>query len=277
VASTRPGPGARVGAEVLFLGLLSLSVRLLEAQVPSVLFPEPLHLTVEFHDTLTGRTSEVEKYCFGDRIVTVAGKRTTIVDYHAETVTSIDLSTGSHSITNFADFARVRAGGTNPPSSASKEQWEVQQLGRGRAGRYEGQSSEATLGREEPTQRIAVVTTPEVKVSRRAVEALMGLGYPNPPGSLSAGWSAILSSRRPRLEAESDAGEEQFSELPVEQLVTMNVAGESVQARSRVLRIGREPPPTDRLIIPVDSKLIEARELAIQRIGRELDEGAHVP
>ena len=46
----------------------------------AVLFPQPVHLTRQITDPFAAAPVVVEQYCYGNRVVTVRGARTTIAD-----------------------------------------------------------------------------------------------------------------------------------------------------------------------------------------------------
>ncbi len=75
-----------------------------------VLFPEPLHITREITDPISGSTVTVDEYCHGNRIGAVEGPRTAIVDYERGEITSIDRSRGTFSVTSFEAVASAQQG-----------------------------------------------------------------------------------------------------------------------------------------------------------------------
>ncbi|MCA1732951.1 MAG: hypothetical protein LC732_05045, partial [Acidobacteria bacterium] len=63
------------------------------------LFPQPLHLTREIADPVTGRTTLVEEYFSGNRAVSIAGDLTAVVDYAKGESVRIDRSQATFSVT----------------------------------------------------------------------------------------------------------------------------------------------------------------------------------
>ena len=108
------------GAVVAFLALaVSLSVF---AAAP--LFPTPLHLTRQVHDPLSGKTTVLNEYGYGNRLISVRGGFTSIADYERGELTEIDRDAGTYSITRFDAIAKASQvpGLPSPPSGAEKKQ-----------------------------------------------------------------------------------------------------------------------------------------------------------
>jgi hypothetical protein len=58
---------------------LLIAIPLLASDIP--LFPTPLHLVRRVEDPIANSSTEVDEYCTGNKIITVRGAKTAIVDY----------------------------------------------------------------------------------------------------------------------------------------------------------------------------------------------------
>src|SRR5260370_24106548 len=80
------------------------------------LFPTPLHITRQVHDTISGKTAVLDEYGYGNRLVDIRGSRTSIADYEKGELVEIDRASGTYSVTRFDAVARANHI-INPPSS----------------------------------------------------------------------------------------------------------------------------------------------------------------
>ena len=216
---------------VLCAMVLVPSVHALSA-AERVLFPEPLHITRELSDPVTDKTTVIDEYCHGNRVVSVSGRRTAIADYGKGEITEIDFAAGTYSITKFEQIARAH-------------------------------------------EKHAVRAKPEVEVkggaqtlSRGAVEALMGIGYPHRADTSAD--TAIESLRTRQRGVSTEALHEEYR-LPMEHIVRIEVDGETIETRNIVKRVGNELAPLDVLTIPPGAKLVESKTVAMPRLLEELD------
>ena len=65
--------GGRVAVALL------VAIPLLANDIP--LFPTPLHFVRRVEDPIANSTTEVDEYCTGNKIITIRGAKTAIVDY----------------------------------------------------------------------------------------------------------------------------------------------------------------------------------------------------
>jgi hypothetical protein len=200
-----------------------------------VLFPEALHITRELSDPVSRKTTVIDEYCHGNRVVSVSGRRTAIADYAKNELTEIDFAAGTYSITKFEEIARAHEKNGNGAEA----------IGDKRA--------------------VRVSFDAQKKMSREAVEALMGIGYPNRPDPAAA----LVLDRSQRGISTNAAGPEY--RLPLEHVVRVEVDGETLETRNIVKRIGGELPPLDLITIPPGAKLVESKTVAMQRLLEELD------
>src|SRR5213078_3738221 len=81
------------------------------------LFPTPLHLTRQVHDSISGKTAVLEEYGYGNRLISIRGARTSIADYEKGELIEIDRDAGTYSVTRFDAVARANQI-VNPQSRA---------------------------------------------------------------------------------------------------------------------------------------------------------------
>src|SRR6266850_2143045 len=72
------------------------------------LFPAPLHLTRQVHDSISDKTTLIEEYGYGNRLVAVRGGRTSIADYEKGELIEIDRDAGTYSVTRFDALAKAQ-------------------------------------------------------------------------------------------------------------------------------------------------------------------------
>jgi hypothetical protein len=204
-----------------------------------VLFSAPLHITRELSDPLSQKTSVIDEYCQGNRVVSVSGSRTAIADYGRGELTEIDFNAGTYSVTKFEQLARLYV-----QEKKEKKDADARRVVRSSADR-------------------------ELTFNRGAIEALLGIGYPYPQND---GADVVLGSLRSRdHKVATTAAEVDEYQLPLEQVMRHDVGGESVETRNVVTRIGHELAPVDALAIPSGAKLVESKSIAARRLLEELD------
>ncbi len=235
--------------------LVVLTVRLGAAEV---LFPTPIHLTRQVHDSIGGATVTVEQYCYGNRVVSVNGKLTSIADYDKGELTEIDREDGTYSVTRFDDVAKALVYGV-PKGEATKAQWKVKQSGleqlrtnRANAA-FEAELDEGTTKRH---TRIAVDRS--VSLSKDALDVLIGAAYPN---TRKAEDSVVLQAAK---------GQKDYA-LPVEQHTTITLGEDRAEMRDVVTRVGNELVPPDLIAVPPDAKLVESRVLQRMHALQQLE------
>jgi hypothetical protein len=235
----------------------------LSASAADVLFPRPLHLTREVHDSVSGTTTTVEQYCYGNRVVTVNGANTSIVDYGRGELTEIDRDAGTFSVTRFDDVARaLRVTGAPAGETPAQQQsgsgsgWEL---------RSSGDSVEAQLRSDEGTRKARVVVNPAVTISKDALDVLIGAAYPN---ARKAEDRVVVDASRLRAvsaqSSDSRAGAAAHA-LPVEQHFEVTMDGARAEHSDVVKRIGDELAPAEAVAIPPGAKLVESRLLTRMR------------
>ena len=103
-------------AAVARLVLVSvLSVPAAFASAP--LFPTPLHITRQVHDSISGKTAVLDEYAYGNRLISIRGAQTSIADYEKNELTQIDRNAGTYSITRFDALAKA----TGTPGGETKQ------------------------------------------------------------------------------------------------------------------------------------------------------------
>lgn len=268
------------------LALLALSVSAwcVNAAPPHVLFPKNLHLTRQVSDPLTGSTTTIEEYCYGNRVVSVSGDKTVIADYDKQEITEIDRHAGTYSISRFDEVASVGTVGASriasePEQSVSAEavkrdRWTA--TPRGVRGSAAGRSVEQFEFAEGGAsgRKVEVGIDRSIALSEEAVEVLIGAAYPNPrrdehePLLRAAG---VREATRVITATADHASDDATYGLPVTQAFTYSDSGSEITFRTTVTRIGSEAPPADALIIPPAAKQVESHTTAVRRQLRELD------
>ena len=239
------------------------------------LFSAPLHITREIVSPVSNAKSVVDEYCNGNRIVSVSGSRTAIADYDKGEITEIDFAAGTYSVTSFEAIAKAHDGIKVAALSANAaREWRVEARGGSVVASRPGETVEAERTSNRVRQNIRITADAQLTLSRGAVEALMGLAYPN---RVDDSASVILDALRPaagkKLVANStSAGSDDEYRLPLEHIVRFDLDGETVESRSVVTRLGAELAPPDVLAIPPGAKLVESRAVAVRK---QLDELEH--
>lgn len=273
MTSGSPSPTVRRAAIALAAVLLAVPLFPVFAASKS-LFPAPLHLTREIVNPVSNAKSVVEEYCNGNRIVSVSGSRTAIVDYDKSEVTEIDFAAGTYSVTKFEAIAKAREGLQVAALSANAvRDWKIEARGGSVVASRPGETIEAERTSNRIKQNIRITADTQLTLSRGAVEALMGLSYPNTPDASASIVLDALRHQRPKLVANSaSASADDEYRLPLEHIVRFDIDGETVESRSVVTRLGAELAPPDVLAIPPGAKLVESRAVAVRK---QLDEIEH--
>ena len=258
-------------------GIFMVSAHALSA-AERVLFPAPLHITRELHDPVSQKTTVIDEYCQGNRMISVTATRTAIADYAGGELTEIDFANGTYSVTKFAEIAgfvekTAPHVATMTANSAAKSQWHVEPRGGSVVASRPADTTEAQLEDASTRRTIRVSADRQLSLSRGAIEALLGIGYPYRRNDDSDVLLGALRSHDRKVAANglstADAAEEYH--LPLEQVYRFEVGGESVETRNVVTRIGSELPPSEALAIPPGAKLVESKVVAMRRHLEELD------
>jgi hypothetical protein len=253
--------------------LLLVLLPVVSADAATALFPKPLHLVKRVDDPFAKSAKTVDQYCYGNRIVTVAGDHVTILDYDAQTLTEIDHARATYSITRFDELANARPKGPAQVSSAgASPRVTPQGVKSSRSGR-----SVDSFDVEAPHTRVNVGVDRSVTLSRAAVEALIGASYPNvrrPEHDAILG-AAGPAARGGRISANSTAGSDAAEYgLPSEQTVTVDSDGGAVTLRTSVLRFDADLPPSGAMLIEPGAKRIES---PTARFAREMKDADTIP
>ncbi|MGA7617238.1 MAG: hypothetical protein WBX15_18900 [Thermoanaerobaculia bacterium] len=238
------------------------------------LFPQPMHLTREIRDPFTRRTIRVDEYYEGDRAVSIESSRSVIADYAKGELTEIDRTRGTYSVTPFAAVANAR-GGVRTQSDASRE-GKLEVDAKGSETRLD-RSVERFVVRDENAHLVVdVAVDPSIRLSADALDVVTGAAFPSSPDSTSAALRRASREGGGTLTANSTGSGGTFA-LPVEQMLTWDVDGESVETTNRVVRIGSERVPPELVTIPLGAKEVESRILQRKRLADEIDSLGHHP
>ena len=238
--------------------LVSLVVVLAAAARADVLFPTPIHLTRQVHDSIGGATVTIEQYCHGNRVVSVSGTRTSIADYGTSELTEIDRDESTYSITRFDDVAKaLRAGAPMP--DAPKAEWKIQSSGLNqlRTNRA-SEALEAELDEGTTKRHTRVAVDRSVSISKDALDVLIGAAYPN------------HRKAEDQIVEKAAKGQSAYA-LPVEQHTTFLIGEDRAELREVVLRVGDELAPPDLVAIPPGAKLVESPLLQRMHAMEELE------
>ncbi|HKR67023.1 MAG TPA: hypothetical protein VJZ00_25065 [Thermoanaerobaculia bacterium] len=243
-----------------------------------VLFPTPLHITRELSDPVSQKTTVIDEYCQGNRMISVSGSRTAIADYAKGEMTEIDFSAGTYSVTKFAQIAKLNekttASAERPlakSAASNNDEWRVEARGGAVVASRPVETTEAERKDENSRQVIRVSADRQMTLSRGAVEAIMGIGYPHRASNVGdVLLGALRSHDNKRVQTNGVAAEDEYH-LPMEQVFRFETGGESVETRNVVTRIGNELVPAEALTIPPGAKLVESKAVAMQRLLEELD------
>ncbi|HEX9161126.1 MAG TPA: hypothetical protein VF980_05395 [Thermoanaerobaculia bacterium] len=243
------------------------------------LFPVPLHLVRRIEDPLAAGPVEIEEYCAGNKIITVNGSRTAIVDYERQELLEIDRSASTYSVVSFHDIAAARAVFAPPvpkrnaiaTTTANHDEWKTTALGM-RASRGGRSADSFEIAGDRIKLELAVDR--QVTLSRSALDALSGSAYPNDAASHHEALvhaCARTSNALPARAADADG-----YGLPLDQTITIEADEHThVTLRNVVLRVTNDLPPPDVMAIPAGAKLVESRATQMLRNLKEL--GDQVP
>lgn len=254
------------------LGALAFS-----AAAADVLFPSPIHLTRQVHDSIGGTTAVVEQYCYGNRVVSVNGSITTIADYGKGELTEINREDGTYSVTRFDDVAKALRVGSPAADAATKGEWRVRGTGLNQLRtNLASDAVEAELEDGNISRRTRVAVDRSISLSRDALDVLIGAAYPN---SRKAEDTVVVEAARARggnVATNSAAGARSYA-LPVEQHHTFVIDGERAEMRDVVTRVGEELVPSDLVAVPPDAKLVQSRLLQRMHAIEQIESAGRTP
>jgi hypothetical protein len=223
----------------------------------ATLFPQPLHLVRRIEDPISGLTSTIHEFCEANRIVSVNGPRSVLVDYEKQTITEIDRAKATYSISTFEEIARANAA-LRPLSTATKSvEWKATSLA---PSKWRFESQHGTI--------VEVAVDSKVVLSREALDALIGASYPNRRTPEHDALSRAASGDRVQVES---AQRPMMLALPVDETVTRQMENSRIVARNTVIRVANDAAPTDALTIPPGAKRIQSPRVALPKMIDELD------
>lgn len=245
-------------AAVALFALVSV-VGVSPAFAAGAIFPTPIHITREIQDPISGKTVVLNEYGYGNRLVSVRGDVTAIADYEKGELTEIDRKAGTYSVTRFETIAKLHGNGASGDDVAALAQEAKRELQAvGAKATKSGQTAEFFRA-ETDTLRVEIALDQKVRVSKEALEVLLGTAY---PGTRSGQQELVIHA--------AAKGATEYA-LPLEQLFSVVAGEERVEFRSSVLRVGTEPPPADAVAIPAGARLVESRSAAVLRELETLD------
>ena len=254
----------------------ALALAILPAGAAELLFPKALHLTRRVHDSISGATTVVEQYCYGNRVITVSGNVTTIADYDKSEITEINRADGTYSISRFDQVAKALHPASLPASSLSKKTWELRKVGR--AGALSARSTdifEADRSDPEVTRHVRIGIDSSVALSKDALAVITGSAFPSNPKEEDAAIATAARGHAPAIASQSSGGSKGVAAesygLPVEQVYRFEAEGQQAEYRDVVVRVGEEVPPADLIAVPPGAKLVESRLIKTTRMLDSID------
>jgi hypothetical protein len=243
----------------------------------SPLFPYPLHITRQVHDPISGKTTVLDEYGYGNRLASVRGKLTSIADYEKGELTEIDRAAGTYSVTRFDAIAKVTRPSQPAPAAAmsSARGPQVRSLGaKTTKGGRSADAFSADVETQSLKESVEVSVDRNVTISKGALEVLLGAAYPGVHRSEHDVVISAAGSRRGAIAAQStnDTAAPDLVALPVEQIIRYDQDGRQLEFRTSVVRVANEVPPSDVLAIPAGARLVPSR---IVSVGQTLDAFDH--
>ncbi len=222
---------------------VSFAIALLAA-AEGPLFPLPLHLVRRVEDPIANKSAEIDEYCSGNRIITVDGYKTVIVDYERQEMREIDRARSEYSVARFDEIAAANAA-TRPP--AARDRWSTTPLGvKASAGRSADAFEIAVSGPE--AIKIEVKIDRELSLSRKAFDALAGAAYPN---ELTPQHEALARAAMRERAVAAVAETAGSYGIPLEQTITFDVdAHTHLTIRNAIVSITNDLPPPEALASP---------------------------
>jgi hypothetical protein len=228
------------------------------------LFQRPLHLTRTINEPLSGKSTVVEEYYFGSRVVTTRGDRTVIADYDKREVTEIDRANATYSITKFDDLAAARGARVARKSDAP--------VARARSDRRGGRNVEVFTADDRAAGMHAEIAVDDsIELSRDAFDVVVGAAYPadgGPSADIARGAAKI--QRFVAASAGAASAADRYG-LPIEQTFRWDVAGETITSSNRVTRVAEETVPPEVIAIPAGARQIESHRIESKRLSDEIE------
>ena len=264
-----------MGGRVAFALLIAVPLLASDA----ALFPVPLHLVRRFEDPISNVTTEVDEYCSGNKIITIRGAKTAVVDYERQELLEIDRTASTYSVATFEEIAASRSiadpsipGRGRIQTSAARESWKTTPLGaKPTAAGRSADSFELTTS----NVRVEVAVDRSVTLSRAALDALSGASYPNIATDQQEAL-AHACARRGQVQAEL-AGNGSYG-LPLDQTITVDADPKThLTVRNTIVRVTSELPPPEMLAIPAGAALVASRPARMMKQLQELEKAPKNP
>lgn len=263
--------GGRVAVALL------VAVPLLASDIP--LFPTPLHFVRRVEDPIANSSTEVDEYCTGNRIITVRGAKTAIVDYERQELLEIDRAASTYSVASFDEIAAARAIAdpstprrTRIEPAAAAESWKTTPLGAKLtvAGRSADSFEIASGG-----VKVEVAVDRQITLTRAALDAISGASYPNKHTDQQDA-VARACARTGDVHAQFASGGSYG--LPLDQSITVDAdAKTKLTIRNTIVRVTNDLPPPEMLAIPAGAALVESRPARMVKQLKELEQAPKTP
>ena len=247
------------------LAAFHIAGSLAAAEAP--LFPTPLHLVRRVEDPIANTAVEVDEYCIGNKIITVRGAKTAVVDYEKQEILEIDRAASTYSVASFADVAQAKSIADRPNrdrqiQSDSAREWRTTAFGVRSS--LTGRSADS-FEIASNNIRIEVAVDRQIVLTRAALDAISGASYPN------------RATPEQEAIAKASVRANGFG-LPLDQTTTIDVDAKThLTTRNAIVRVGSELPPPELLAIPAGATLVDSRAAKMVKQLRELEHAQKKP
>lgn len=231
------------------------------------IFTKSLHLTRSIDDPISGTKHSIDEYLIGNRMVSVTGEKTVIVDYGSSQITIINRADSTYSVSTFEQYASSRPA---PRSSAAKQRdvsadWKID----GAAPEtHAGRMADVVIARPNARNEIAsvrIAAARDIELSGDALSALTGSRYPS-----TADDTQKLVQHAVQRNAAAAKDVARFA-LPLETTITYDVAGQQLVFKNEVTAVREEEPAPQLVEIPAGAKRVDSPFIAVERELDQLD------
>lgn len=243
----------------------------------SLLFPTPIHLTREIRDPVSNSVAIINEYYFGNRVVSVRGAQTSIADYDKAELMEIDRERGAYSVSRFDEIARALNTGSPVPSTqvrmTESEVRETLEIRNSAPRRLAGRLADVVEveSRKGASLRATVALDRQMVLTRDAFDVVTGGAWPSINRNEHMFVAAAAREFPPVAASAADQKGSGGYRLPLEQTLTYQVDGESLQFRSTVTAMSGDLPPPEILLIPKGAQKVEGAWVKRARMLEQLE------
>lgn len=217
----------------------------------------------------------IEEYYFGNRAVSVLGRKVVIADYERGELTEIDRDAGTYSVTTFEQLASLNAAAGAPKAAAAADEPFNIRATQRRSDSRASDSFEATPKKPHGNlKKLEIGVDRSIKLSRDAVEIIVGAAYPR-TRTIETDFFMRGASPSPQggpaARPQAAGGREADHSLPVDHIMAFDFDGQEIVVRNRIVRVVREAPPADAITIPPGARLVESNTVTAARTVQDLE------